>query len=394
MRFPYSKPSLIEADIHAVLEVLKGQFLTQGHVVEALERELEKLFCVQHAVVCNSGTAALQMAYASLGLGPRAGLITSPISFVATANAARLCDAPVSFADVDPKTGNVTIQSIMKAVENADFPVAAVSVVHLAGLPCEIDEIGLYCRNKNISVIEDACHAPWAMYGSKRKKLFHVGSCSHSQATTLSFHAIKHIAAGEGGVLLTNDQQIRDNALKLRSHGIEYSSDKFLDTTNRDNPWYYEMQELGYNFRLNEMSCALALSQLARLPSNIGHRDAIADVYSEHLRDIETVSTPKKPIDNILSHAWHLYPIGVNYTDIGLSRSQLMLKLRNLGVGTQVHYIPIYRHPYYYSSSNENKFPGAEAYYGKTLSLPMYEDLQKQDVVEICERLRECLKGI
>jgi dTDP-4-amino-4,6-dideoxygalactose transaminase len=391
MRFPYSRPTLTDDDIDAAVSVLKGQFLTQGPITKVLERELEQTFSVKHAVVCNSATSALFMAYSAIGLGPDAGLITSPISFVATANAARMCKAPVSFADVDPVTGNVTLNSVADAIENANFNVAAVSVVHLGGLPCDIEKIGLYCKQKGIAVVEDACHAPMARYGDDCGNLFQVGNCVHSEASTLSFHAIKHIAAGEGGVLLTNNKSIYDIATKLRSHGIEHNPSKFLDPFGKNHPWYYEMHSLGYNFRLNEISCALALSQLKRIRANIIHRGEIAQTYSTQLENLENVQVPKKVIDDPMGHAWHLYPIRINFENIKLSRSDLMTKLFNYGIGTQVHYIPIYRHPYYSEHRDLSRFVGAEAYYEKTLSLPMYEGLREGEAMEISDRLCECL---
>ncbi len=212
MKFHYSSPNLTGEDIAAVNAVLKRQYLTQGPIVEELENRIECVFQVKNAVICNSGTAALHMAYDGIGLGPGAGLITSAVTFLATSNAARFCDAPVGFADVDPVTGNVTVETLKVAVNEAKFDVKAIAVVHLGGHPCDMIAIKDYADSIGANLIEDACHAPLAQYTNNAGDQFSVGSCMHSHAATLSFHAIKHMTAGEGGVLLTNDDVLAERA--------------------------------------------------------------------------------------------------------------------------------------------------------------------------------------
>ena len=220
MHFHYSRPNLLEEDITEVVRVLERQFLSQGPILEQLENKLQRLFSVKHAVVCNSGTAALHMAYNGIGLGQNAGLITSSVTFLATANAAHMCDAPLGFADVDPLTGNVTVETLKAAVNAAKFDVKAIAVVHLGGRPCDITAIKDYADSIGACLIEDACHAPMAKYKNNSGEQFSVGSCVHSHAATLSFHAIKHLTTGEGGVLLTNDDELAERARRFRSHGI------------------------------------------------------------------------------------------------------------------------------------------------------------------------------
>ena len=229
MHFHYSSPNLEEEDIAEVVRVLEQQFLTQGPIIEQLESKLQRLCSVKHAVVCNSGTAALHMAYAGIELGPNAGLITSSVTFLATANAAQMCDAPVGFADVDQLTGNVTVETLKSAVNAATFNVKAIAVVHLGGRPCDITAIKDYADSIGAYLIEDACHAPMAQYTNSASEQFSVGSCAHSHAATLSFHAIKHMTTGEGGVLLTNDDELAAWARLFRSHGITRDVSKMDD---------------------------------------------------------------------------------------------------------------------------------------------------------------------
>ena len=380
MKFHYSRPNLTEADVAEVVSVLEQQFLSQGPIVVQLEAKLQKLFSVNHAVVCNSGTAALHMTYDGIGLGPDDGLITSSITFLATANAARFCGAPVGVADVDPLTGNVTVETIKTAVDAADFKVKAIAVVHLGGRPCDIIGIKQYADTIGAFLIEDACHAPMAQYLDTSGIKFSVGSCAHSDVSTLSFHAIKHMTTGEGGVLLTNDEKLAERARLFRSHGITRNVSDMLNSDDVGSPWYYEMHQLGYNYRLSEINCALCLNQVSRLTANIQRRQRIAELYHSFLNDIETVRLPEIAPSDGVSHAWHLFAPAFDFDHIGKSRKQVVAELANKGIGTQVHYIPLYRQPYYRKECSTGTFDGAEAYYKKTLSIPMYYGLTDKDV--------------
>jgi len=393
MRFHYSRPCLSKDDVSAVVSVLEKSFLSQGPVVERLEKALVKLFSIKHAVVCNSGTAALHMAYHGLGLGPNAGLITSSITFLATANAAAFCNAPVGFADVDPVTGNVTVDTLRVAVRRANFPVRAISVVHLGGRPCDIVSITKHAESIGALVIEDACHAPMANYSNKFGEHFSVGSCAHSQAATLSFHAIKHMTTGEGGVLLTNDDELAEQARLFRSHGITRDVSKMDDVDDAGSPWYYEMHQLGYNYRLSDINCALCLNQVSRLDSNIKRRQKVAELYNAYLGDLDIVRLPETTLANGATHAWHLFAPAFDFDRIAKSRKQVMAELAELGVGTQVHYIPLYRQPYYRQDFSTGMFGGSETYYKSTLSLPMYYGLTDKDVETICAFVRSVIDG-
>lgn len=383
MLFPYARPELTSEDRAAVISVLEGYSLTQGETVNLLELELQKAFKVKHAIVCNSGTAALHMAYFGSDLCPRTGLITSSVTFLATANAARFCNAPVGLADVDPITGNVTVEKIKEAVESANFQVGAIAVVHLGGRPCDITAIKDYADSIGAYLIEDACHAPMAQYTNSSSEQFSVGSCAHSHAATLSFHAIKHMTTGEGGVLLTNDDELAERARLFRSHGITRDVSKMDDVDDAGSPWYYEMHQLGYNYRLSDINCALCLNQVSRLTANIQRRQQIAELYTACLGDLDIIRLPETSLANGATHAWHLFAPRFDFDRIGKPRKQVMVELAELGVGTQVHYIPLYRQPYYRQDFSTGTFYGSETYYKSTLSLPMYYGLTDKDIETI-----------
>lgn len=391
MRYPYSRPDIQDSDITEVLETLKSQFLTQGPIVQKLETKLCNLFGAKYAVVCNSGTAALHMAYAGLGLNEKMGLVTTPISFLATANAAAMCNAPIEFADVDPQTGNITPQTIKDAVEKANFEVGAISVVHLGGRACDLVEIREYAQSKNIKIIEDACHAPLAKYSDKLENMYSVGNCEHSDAATLSFHAIKHITTGEGGVLMTNSDFLADYARKFRSHNIIKNRNEFVHKEHAHQPWYYEMHDLGFNYRLSDINCSLALGQIERLRKNLAKRKELALAYTRELAGEKNIELPAVPNTVETSHAWHLYSLRIDFTASKVTRIEFMKRLDELGVGTQVHYIPIYRQPFYAQKYNPEDFPGAEEYYRKTISIPMYLSLEKNDIKVICDKIKTVL---
>ncbi len=388
MKFHYSRPNLTDADVAEVVSVLERQFLSQGPIVVQLEEKLRGLFSVKNAVVCNSGTAALHMAYDGIGLGPDAGLITSSVTFLATANAARFCDASVGFADVDPFTGNVTVETLKVAVNAAKFDVKAIAVVHLGGRPCDITAIKAYADSIGAYLIEDACHAPMAQYKNDSGEQFSVGSCVHSHAATLSFHAIKHLTTGEGGVLLTNDDKLAERARLFRSHGITRDAAEMVTLEDAESPWYYEMHQFGYNYRLSEINCALCVNQVARLSANLQRRQEIAKLYHSFLGDLDALHLPEIAPSNGTTHAWHLFAPAFDFDHIGKSRKQVMAELADKGIGTQVHYIPLYRQPYYSEDYTTGVFDGAETYYRKTLSIPMYYGLTNKDVETISAGVR------
>ena len=391
IKIPYARPWIEEDDIAAVIETLGSQFLSQGPNMAALEAELCASFGVGHAVVCNSGTAALHLAYMALELGPERGLVTAAVTFLATANAARMCGAPVAFADVDPETGNLTATAADAALDAADVPVGAMTAVHLAGRPCDMPALRALAEARGMALVEDACHAPLARYRDYDGESHAVGACAHSDAAILSFHAIKHIATGEGGAVLTNNPEIASRARRLRNHGMIREPAEWQAPPEPEAPWYYEMDELGWNYRASELQCALGRTQLAKLEAGIARRREIAGRYQEYLGNLPHLRCPPWPTSSD-GHVWHLYPIAIDFEALGRTRGEMMRALADAGIGTQVHYIPLYKQPYY-AANHSAPLAGAEQYYAQTLSIPMYAGLTDVDVDEVVAAIRAVLLG-
>jgi len=385
INFPYSKPEITQLDITRVTNVLKKGYLTQGEEIIGFEKDISKKFNSKYTVVCNSGTAALHLIYSALELGPEKGLLTTPITFLATANAAKMCKAPVVFCDVDPITGLMTPETIENAIKNSKINIRIITVVHLGGHLCNMKEIAKVAKKYNCLIVEDACHAPGAFY----TKINPVGSCKYSIASTFSFHAIKHIAMGEGGCICTNDKSLFNQVNIKRNHGIIRNKNLFKNTKEKKSKWYYEMQELGWNYRADEITCALGRSQLGRLEKNINRRKLLVDLYYKYLINVKNIELPLKSSINY-SHAWHLFAIKINFFAIKKSRSEVMQELETYGIGTQVHYIPLYLQPYY-REENIQKYHGANQYYKNTLSIPLYVQLKKSDISYISQKIKNTL---
>lgn len=392
---PYGRHGLDDADMAAVAGVLRGDWLTSGPMVETFERRLEEITGGAHAVACNSGTAALHLAALALGLGPGDTVVVPAITFVATANAARFVGADVVFADVDPTTGLVTPESVERAVRAAGDSVKAVFPVHLAGQAVDLEGIGAFVRPRGIVVVEDACHALGTQLDSPDRR---IGGCTHSEATCFSFHAVKTVAMGEGGAVLTNDPARAARMRGLRSHGIVRDADDFVfadqarDVNGEINPWYYEMAELGFNFRAPDILCALGLSQLSKLESFVARRAQLTALYDAALAPLGGKVAPLSRPSGCRP-AWHLYVVRIPFAELGFTRGGVMRALKTLGIGTQVHYIPVYRQPYYAKTGRYTALPGAEAYYDTCLSLPLFPGMQDSDVERVSEALAMVLDG-
>jgi len=392
IKYPYSKPHITKSDISEVIKVLKNGYLTQGKKLDQFEKKLLEVFESKNAVVCNSGTAALHLIYDALGLGSDQGLLTTPITFLATANAAKMCGAPVIFADVDPKNGLLTPETVERALikcKQNKINIKVITVVHLGGKLCDLEGIYKIAKKYNCFLVEDACHAPGAYFSNKKKSKSKVGSCKYSIATTFSFHAIKHVAMGEGGCVLTNNREIAKKIIAKRSHGIIKDKKKLRNKEEKNSPWYYEMQEIGWNYRADEMSCALGLSQIGRLLSGIQKRRILAAYYHNYLYNIKEITLPSD-LKNLDNSVWHLYPILIDFDSLTISRKKLMTNLLEYGITTQVHYIPLFMQPYY-RIDNFSSFTGALFYYNNTLSLPLYPTLNKKDIAFICSKLKSII---
>jgi perosamine synthetase len=386
---PYGRHHIDEADITAVSDLLRGGQLTQGPMVEAFEQSIVDYTGARYAVAVSSATAGLHIAAVAAGVGPGTSLVTTPITFVASSNAALYAGGRPLFADIDPQTVNMSPQRLAERL--AEHPeVKAVVPVHFAGLPCDMEAIKAIADDAGAMVIEDAAHALGGRYfdGSR------IGSNSHASMTVFSFHPVKAIAAGEGGIVTTNDPAIHRRLLRLRSHGINKLDDPLeqLDqafTDGQPNPWYHEMQELGYHYRITDIQCALALSQLTKLDSFITRRRELALAYDVDFATF-THLRPAQPMEGRDQSGHHLYVIRIDFAAIGKSRREVMLALRERGIGSQVHYIPVPGQPVYRRLQNRAEdYPAAMDYYRQALSIPLFYDLSDEQRQSVVEALRD-----
>ncbi len=381
---PYGRHQITQDDIDSVVSVLKGDWLTGGSAVEAFESELDRLVHAKHTIACSNGTTALHLALLALGIGAGDVVLVPAITFLASANAVRYVGADVAFVDVDPLTGLMTMETLSQAIASHQGKnLKAVINVHLAGQCEDLQAISKIARAHGLKIIEDAAHAVGTVYqcnGSDHP----IGSNSFSDITTFSFHPVKTIAMGEGGAITTNDDALANAMRRARSHGMVRQATEWL-TDKETGPWYYEMHDLGYNYRVSDINCALGLSQLKKLPQFKVQRQSMVDYYNQ-LFDGEVLPITQ----HIWSQtAWHLYPVLIDFDKMGISRSNLMERLKADGIGTQVHYIPLTHQPYYKKLYGEIHLPGAESYYSKTLSLPLYVGLTQHDQNRVVELLRD-----
>ena len=374
---PYGKHHIDEDDIQSVVDVLRSGALTQGSAVEEFEQAVAEYVGAKYAVAVSSGTAALHLANIVAGVKPGNSIVTTPITFVATANAARYCGGGVLFADIDPDTINMA-PGALKEVLSKESNVRAVVPVHFAGLPCDMVAIKALADEAGAVVIEDAAHALGAIYPSGKR----VGSCENSLMTIFSFPPVKAIAAGEGGMITTNDEFVYRHLLRLRSHGINKLDDPLIIKEQEfsagiKNPWYYEMQELGFHYRITDIQCGLGLSQLGKLDKFISKRRELAKRYDDAFQSMlncNPIQTDGRDLSGM-----HLYVIRINFDQISYTRAELMKELKLKGVGTQVHYLPVTAHPYYQNISAHEPHPLANDYYNQALSIPLFYDLGNVD---------------
>jgi len=382
---PYGRQWIEEEDIQAVMAVLRSDRITQGPTVELFEQALAKQLGVGGAVAVSSGTAALHVACLAAGVGPGWEVITSPISFVASANCALYCGARPAFVDIEPATSTMDpnrLEDYLRTTGAKGGPGRVVIPVHFAGHPCRLDEIAAVARRFHALVIEDAAHALGAFWHGSDGVWRPVGDGSHSIAATFSFHPVKHITTGEGGGIVSHDKALLSKAGRLRNHGITRDRDRMKEDHG---PWYYEMQELGFNYRITDLQCALGLRQLARLDEWVTRRRTIAQRYTEAFRSLPEVTIPAEREWGRSS--WHLYVIQLDPDRV--SRRDLIARLRQQGVQAQVHYIPIHLQPYYRRLGfKPGMYPLAEAYYQKALSLPIYPKMTDEQVERVIQAVK------
>ena len=380
---PYGRQTIDDDDIAAVVEALRADFLTTGPRVESFEVAFAETVGAKYAVACSNGTAALHLSMLALDVQPGEVCIVPSITFLATANSARYVGAEVVFADVDPLTGLMTPDTLLDAMGRAgDRRLRAVLPVHLRGDVVQLDTLSVLAAQAGAVLIEDAPHAlgSTATFGNVREQ---IGDARHSAMSTFSFHPVKTIATGEGGMVTTNDASLAERLRTLRSHGM-------IRPTGAD-PWWYEMSEPGFNYRLPDILCALGQSQLAKLPQFAARRRTLAAHYQTaltHLAPLVQVAESPTWSDPVL----HLMVVLIDFEAVGKTRRQIMERLSAQGIGSQVHYIPVHRQPYYARRYGQLSLPGAEAWYERCLSLPLYPSMEDHDVDRVVSALASALE--
>lgn len=382
---PYGRQEVTQADIDAVVDVLRSDFLTQGPLVPRFERRLAEYCGVQHAIAVNSGTSALHIACLALGLGPGDMLWTSPITFVASANCALYCGAGVDFVDIDPCTYNLSPDALaakLAVAERQGRLPKAVIAVHLAGQPCDVARIHELAQRYGFRVIEDASHAIGSRYRGEP-----VGNCRYSDITVFSFHPVKIITTGEGGASVTNNPVLAERMAIDRTHGI--TRDPALMKKPPEGGWYYEQIALGFNYRITDMQAALGLSQFDRLDGYVERRQAIAREYDRLLSGLP-VTCPWQHPDGY--SAFHLYVIRLQTRKIKRTHGQVFASMREQGIGVNLHYIPVYRQPYFREAGfGTADCPEAERYYAEAITLPLFPTLTTRDQQAVVDALKRAV---
>ena len=393
---PYGRQVIEDDDIAAVTQALRADMLTTGPLVEAFEDAFAEAVGARHAVACANGTAALHLSMLALDLQPGEAVIVPAVTFTATANCARFQGGEVVFADVDPDTGLMTPETLEEAFTRlGGRRLAAVLPVHLSGNTVDLPAVRALAMAAGAEVVEDACHALGTTMaaGNLRDR---VGDCRHSAMACFSFHPVKTIATGEGGMVTTNDPELARRLRLMRNHGNTRDPADFehhalaFDDDGEVNPWIYEMQELGYNYRLPDPLCALGMSQLNKLDRFVARRRALTARYRQLLPPltplVQAVDSPPG-----CDPALHLFVVLIDFEAASQSRRQVMEGLRARGIGSQVHYIPVHRQPYYRDRYGEIELPGADAYYERCLSLPLFPAMEDSDPERVVEALRAVL---
>ena len=384
-RIPYGRHDIDESDIAAVAMVLRSEFLTQGPVVPRFEEAVAKHCGARYAVAVNSATSALHIACLALGVGKGDIVWTSPITFVASANCALYCGASVDFVDIDPRTYNLSIghltEKLDRAVRTGTLPKVLIAV-HLCGQPCNMIEIQALSQKYGFKILEDASHAIGGAYKGQP-----IGNCRYSDITIFSFHPVKIITTGEGGMALTNDEQLRRRLVRLRSHGITRDATEMNQAP--DGLWFYQQVELGFNYRMTDIQAALGLSQLTRLDAFVARRHALAAYYNEALISTPIVTPWQQPESY---SGLHLYVVRLPQNKSKLTKAQIFQTLWQSGIEVNLHYIPIYRQPFYQKMGFERSdFPEAESYYAEAITLPLYPTLRQDQQAKVVAGLIELL---
>jgi UDP-4-amino-4,6-dideoxy-N-acetyl-beta-L-altrosamine transaminase len=381
---PYGRQAISEADIEAVVRVLRSDWLTQGPEVPAFEKAVADYCGVRHAVAVNSGTSALHLACLALGVGPGDFVWTSAITFAASANCALYCGARADFVDIDPRTYNMSVEALAAKLERAKAAGGLPKVVipvHLCGQPCDMAAIHALGQQYGFRIVEDASHAIGGRYRGAP-----IGDCRHSDIAVFSFHPVKVITTAEGGMATTNDPALAKRMQLLRTHGITRDADDM--TRDPDGPWYYEQIELGFNYRMTDVQAALGSSQMRRVDEFVAARRRVAARYDDLLSG-SPVQTPWQHPD--AASAWHLYVVRLKLKEVRRSHRAVFEAVRKAGIGVNLHYMPVYRQPYYANlGASGAECPEAERYYGEAITLPLYPGLDAEQQERVVKTLREC----
>ncbi|WP_337056930.1 UDP-4-amino-4,6-dideoxy-N-acetyl-beta-L-altrosamine transaminase [Pseudomonas sp. USHLN015] len=383
---PYGRQNISQADIDAVVDTLRSDWLTQGPAIERFEQAVAQRCQAAHGIAVSNATAALHIACLALDLGPGDRLWTSPNTFVASANCGLYCGAQVDFVDIDPATLNLDVAQLDARLQRAErdgtLPKVVVPVA-FAGQSCDMARIAELARRYGFRVIEDASHAIGASYGGRP-----VGCCEHADITVFSFHPVKIITTGEGGLLTTNDPRLAERLRRLRSHGI--TRDPAAMTGPSEGPWYYQQLELGFNYRMTDLQAALGLSQLQRLDAFVARRRQLVARYGERLADLP-LELPQ--VQAGAEPAWHLYPVRLRLERLQHGHRAIFEALRGAGIGVNLHYIPVHLQPYYRQLGfAPGDFPEAERYYAEALSLPLFPDLTDEQQDQVASTLASVLQ--
>lgn len=373
----YGKQSINQEDINSVIDVLQSDFLTQGPIIEDFEKKVAQYCGVKYAVAVCNATAALHIACLAAGIGKGDIVWTVPNTFVASANCALYCGASVDFVDIDNNTYNMSLEELEKKLVNSERKPKIVIPVHFSGQPCEMAKLHFLADKYGFILIEDASHAIGAEYKNSK-----VGNCEYSDMVVFSFHPVKIITTGEGGMVLTNDENLYEKLLLFRSHGITRKSSLMENTP--DGPWYYEQLALGFNYRMTELQAALGTSQMKRLDVFLEKRRALAKRYNDLLKNLP-LKLPNQNEDT--NSSWHLYVVRANFSKLNINKKMLFAKMQEKQVNLNLHYIPVHTQPYYKKLGfTKGDFPVSEKYYEEVFTLPLYYDLsyEQQDYIVDC----------
>lgn len=383
----YGRQDINQADIDAVVDILKSDFLTQGPAVPAFEKGIAEYCGIEHAVVCNSATSALHIACLALGVGKDDIVWTAANTFAASSNCALYCGAKVDFVDIDPKTYNMSIECLEQKLADAkksNMLPKVVIPVHLCGQSCDMESIHALSDSYGFRIIEDASHAIGGEYKNSK-----IGNCQYSDITVFSFHPVKIITSGEGGAAVTNNSNLANSLKAFRSHGISSFKEEMQPRSEKE-IWNYQQIKLGYNYRMTDIQAALGLSQLKRLDEFILKRHSIADIYDKELKDLP-ITLPWQHPDTYSSY--HLYPIRINEEKVGISHRNAYDAMQKAGINVNLHYIPVYLHPYYEKMGfKAGHCPESESYFREALSIPIYPRLLESEQSKVIHAIYNLCK--